>query len=68
MYVPNDYTQNYPFCRLQLVVEAIGHSTLCTNQSKLNESSKAVMRIRSRCHKTLGANVPSLPSLEKTRN
>ena len=21
MYIPNDYTQNYPFCRLQLVVE-----------------------------------------------
>ena len=24
---PNDDTQNYPFCRLQLVVETFGHST-----------------------------------------
>ena len=28
MYIPNmDETQNYPFCRLQLVVERLGHST-----------------------------------------
>ena len=27
MYIPNDDTQNYPFCRLQLVVEMYGHST-----------------------------------------
>ena len=26
MYIPNDVTQNYPFCRLQLVVETFGHS------------------------------------------
>ena len=26
-YIPNDDTQNYPFCRLQLVVESFGHST-----------------------------------------
>ena len=23
MYIPNDDTQNYPFCRLQLVVETL---------------------------------------------
>ena len=27
MYIPNDETQNYSFCRLQLVVETFGHST-----------------------------------------
>ena len=26
MYIPNDVTQKYPFCRLQLVVETLGHS------------------------------------------
>ena len=27
MYIPNDDTQNYLFCRLQIVVETLGHST-----------------------------------------
>ena len=27
IYIPNDNTQNYPFCRLQLVVESFKHST-----------------------------------------
>ena len=27
MYIPNSDTQNYPFCRLQLVAETFGHST-----------------------------------------
>ena len=27
MYIPDDDTQNYPFCRLQLVIETFGHST-----------------------------------------
>ena len=27
MYISNDDTQNYPFCRLKLVVETFGHST-----------------------------------------
>ena len=27
MYISNDDTQNYPFFRLQLVVETFGHST-----------------------------------------
>ena len=26
MYIPNQDTQNYPFCRLQLVIETFGHS------------------------------------------
>ena len=32
MYIPNDDTQNKPFCILQLVVEMFGHT-------KLNEPS-----------------------------
>ena len=30
----NNDTQNKPFCKLQLVVETFGHSTLITNKSK----------------------------------
>ena len=37
MYIPNDDTQQHPFCRLQLVVETFGHSSLI-NQSKFNKS------------------------------
>ena len=38
MYIPNDDAQNYPFCRLKLVVETFGHLTKWTNQSKANKS------------------------------
>ena len=34
----NGDTQNYPFCRLQLVVETFDHSTKWTNQSKFNKN------------------------------
>ena len=34
MYIPNDNTQNYPFCGLQIVAETFGHSTKWTKQSK----------------------------------
>ncbi len=27
MYIPNDFTPNYPLCRLKLVVETFEHST-----------------------------------------
>ena len=30
-YIPNDDTENYPFCRLQLVVETFEHSTKIKN-------------------------------------
>ena len=36
MYIPNDDTQNYPFCTLPLVVETFGHSTKSTNQNLIN--------------------------------
>ena len=37
MYMPNDNTQNYPLCTLQLVVqnEMFGHSNLSANQNSL---------------------------------
>ena len=36
MYIPNGDTQNYPICRLQLVVETYGHSTNePTNQNSI---------------------------------
>ena len=39
VYIPNDDTQNYPLCRLQLVVEeTFGHLSKLTNQSKFNKS------------------------------
>ena len=38
MYILNDYTQNYPFCRLQLVVETFEH---LINQFKCPQSCKA---------------------------
>ena len=34
IYIPKDDTQNYPFCKLQLVVETFGHSTKWANQTK----------------------------------
>ncbi len=41
-YIPNDDTQNYPFCRLQYVVETFGHSTKWTNQSNSMKVPKVV--------------------------
>ena len=35
MYVSDDDTQNYPFCKLQLVVQTVEHSTKWSNQSKV---------------------------------
>ena len=33
IYIPNDDTQNYPFCTLKLAVDKFGHSTKQTNKS-----------------------------------
>ena len=35
MYIPNDNTQSYPFCRLQFVVETFEHLTYWTNLMKV---------------------------------
>ena len=42
MYIPNDYTQNYPFCRLKLVAEMFKHSTLWNIQLKFMKVPKVV--------------------------
>ena len=43
MYIPNDNTENYLFCRLQSAVETFGHLTWWTNQFKtLGTSVKTV--------------------------
>ena len=34
MFIPNDKTQNYPFCGLKLVFETFEHPTKLTNQLK----------------------------------
>ena len=36
MYIPNDDTENHPFCTLQSV-ETFGHPTKWTNQSKVHK-------------------------------
>ena len=53
MFIPNDYTQNYPLCRLQFVVETFGYTTAWTNQSKFNEVPKFLKLISKRYYKTL---------------
>ena len=42
MYIPKDDSQNYSYCRLKLVVETFGYSTLWSNQIKIAEVSKVV--------------------------
>ena len=42
MYIPNEDTQNYPFCRLQLVVETFGHSTSEPNNLNSTKVPKVV--------------------------
>ena len=40
MYITHDDTQNYPFCKLQIVFETFGHSTKWMNQSKFSKVVK----------------------------
>ena len=42
MFIPNDDTQNYLFCRFKLVVETFEHSIFLINQSKFTKVSKVV--------------------------
>ena len=50
MFIPKDYTQNYPFCSLKLVVQTLEHSIKQSPQS-------LSQRIRKRYHETLGTSV-----------
>ena len=55
MYIPNDFTQNYPFFRLQMEVKK-GFDT------HLNEPINQLrQRIRKRYHKILGTSVINSP-------
>ena len=42
MYIPNDDTHSFFFCRLKFVVETFEHSTLLTNQKKFTKVPKGV--------------------------
>ena len=42
MYISNDNTQNYHFCRLQKVVETFGHSNHDTINQNVIEAPKVV--------------------------
>ena len=69
MYIPNYDTQNYPFCRLQLVGEIF---SLLHNEPIQEMSLKLLkQRIRKPYNKTLGTcviNIPmSPPSLDKKK-
>ena len=57
IYKPNDDTQNYPFCRLQILVKTFGHLTKETE----NQNSIKVPRIRKHYYKTLGSSVKDSP-------
>ena len=55
---------NYFFCRLQLVIETFGHSSLCTNQQNKIQAPKvvkAVKQAKKRYCKTLGKSVINSP-------
>ena len=48
MYIQNDDTQNYPFCRLQLVADTFVHLTFYYNQNQnsINVPKVLIQRIR----------------------
>ena len=44
MYIPNDDTQNYPICRLQLVVETL-YTQLNENEPTTNQNTIKVHKV-----------------------
>ena len=50
MYIPNDKTQNYPYCRLHLVVQTIWKINEPTTQNsmKVQKVVEPMIRIRKR--------------------
>ncbi len=50
--IPNNDTQNYPFCRLQLEVEKFGYATKWTNQTIFKSPRLLNQRIRKGYYKT----------------
>ena len=58
MYIPSDDTQNYPFCRIKLVVAMLEHPKLWINQPKFTKVPKVVEPTnKKRYYKTLGISV-----------
>ena len=53
MYIPNDDTNNYPFCRLKLVVETFEYTTESTNQKSPKSSKMLSQWIRKPYYVTL---------------
>ena len=45
MYIPNDETQNYPFCILKLVVETFEHSNKWIYKLKFNKNKKLLSQL-----------------------
>ena len=58
MYIPNNDTKNYPFCRLKSVVDMFEYSSYRTNQSKFIIVPKVIKAINK---KTLGTSVINSP-------
>ena len=66
MYIPNDDTQNYHFCRLQLVVETfITQLNFPSNQNSEKASIVLSQPIGKRYYKTLGTCEMCPPSMIK---
>ena len=62
MYILNDNTQKYPFCRVKLVVETFEQSTYeQTNQNPLKPPKWVSQRIGKCYYKTLGTSVINSP-------
>ena len=59
MEIQNIDPQNYPFIRLQSVVETFGHSTKWTNQWKFNKSFQSCQAVRK--HLQWGTSVINSP-------
>ena len=57
MYIHNDDTQSYSFCRLQLVVETFVHSTKKTNQHKFIKCAQSCIAYKYENNKTLGTSI-----------
>ena len=49
MYIPNDDTQNYPFFRLQFVVEMFGHLTYWSTIQKVSLFETTAVVISKNC-------------------
>ena len=63
MYILNDYTQNYPFCTLQLVVEKFRHLTKINQPIKIQLKSQKLLGqgTRKRNYETLRTRVINSP-------